>query len=60
MNAGPRENRPSLFATSLTDHLQIGYAQVAIFFFGRRVLNLAFFLFLCFLLRFRFAMSETR
>jgi len=46
--AGPGEetDRTPSFTASLTDHLQTGYAQVAIFFFGRRVLNLAFFLFL--------------
>jgi hypothetical protein len=28
MNAGPRENRSSLFAASFTDHLQIGYPLI--------------------------------
>jgi hypothetical protein len=55
---GETDRNPS-FTASLTDHLQIGYAQVAIFFFDCRVFNLAFFLFLCFLLRLRFAVSGT-
>ena len=56
---GGETDRTPSFTASLTDHLQIGYTQVAVLFFACRLLHVAFFLFLCFFLCLGFAVSGT-
>jgi hypothetical protein len=56
---GEKLDRTPSFTASLTDHLQIGYTQVAVLFFACRLLHLAFFLFLRFFLCLGFAPSGT-